>query len=188
MVDIKDQKTECRKQAFARRKTVHGAARSELVMQALLGCLAPFQGQVISAYMPIRTEVDVVPAMRALSVKSTVCVPVITGPDQILEFHRWTPATVMVPGAFGAQIPAERSVVVPNVVLLPMLAFDATGNRLGYGGGYYDRTLDDLRRAGDVLAIGVAYNAQEVTQIPVEATDQRLDGVVTENGYRAFLT
>ncbi|MGJ8585107.1 MAG: 5-formyltetrahydrofolate cyclo-ligase [Marinosulfonomonas sp.] len=186
MADLSEQKAESRKQAFARRKAVHDAARSQLVVQQLLDHLAPMRGRVISAYMPIRTEVDILPAMHALSAHATIAVPVIPGLDQKLDFHRWTPKMAMIPGPFGAQVPAEHEVVVPDIVLLPMLAFDAAGNRLGYGGGFYDRTLEDLRRAGDVLAIGIAYDAQEAAKLPVEATDQRLDGVVTEAGYRAF--
>jgi 5-formyltetrahydrofolate cyclo-ligase len=76
--------------------------------------------------------------------------------------------------------------VTPQILIVPLLAFDARGYRLGYGGGFYDRTLQGLRAAGPVTAIGFAYNAQEVAQVPTEPTDQPLDFIVTEAGIRAF--
>lgn len=186
MAELKEQKDACRKQAFVRRKAVHDPERGEMAGRNLIEYLTPMLGKTISAYMPIRTEVNVLPAMRVLSQTSTIAVPVILGPDQRLEFHRWTPTMDMASGPFGAQVPADPVTVIPRVVVLPLLAFDKVGNRLGYGGGYYDRTLQHLRQEGDVLAVGLAYSAQEVDELPCEATDQRLDAVVTEEGARVF--
>ena len=92
----------------------------------------------------------------------------------------------MEPGTFGAMIPSAGVWITPQVLIVPLLAFDGRGYRLGYGGGFYDRTLEGLRAAGPVTAIGFAFAAQEVAAVPIDATDQRLDMVVTEAGVRQF--
>ena len=92
----------------------------------------------------------------------------------------------MVPGAFGARVPKASEPVVPDVVIVPMLAFDRNGHRLGYGGGFYDRTLAALRAQQDVFAVGLAYAAQELKGLPFEATDAPLDAIVTEREVLTF--
>lgn len=131
---------------------------------------------VLSGYMPMRSEIDPLPAMRAHA--GPVCVPVVTGRAQPLVFHRWTPEMPMVEGSFKALIPAVAEELVPEVLLVPLLAFDRRGYRLGYGGGFYDRTLAGLRARGRVVAIGLAFAAQEVEAVPCEPTDARLDAIV----------
>jgi 5-formyltetrahydrofolate cyclo-ligase len=120
--------------------------------------------------------------MIVLAQSVPVGVPVIIGSGKPLEFHRWTPEGEMQEGPFGASIPVSTVRVVPQIVILPLLAFDASGHRLGYGGGFYDRTLQALRAAGSVHAVGFAYDAQVVEQVPTEATDQPLDAIVTDAG------
>ena len=88
----------------------------------------------------------------------------------------------MVEGPFGARVPEGGAWIVPQVLIVPLLAWDRRLYRLGYGGGFYDRTLQGLRQRGPVLAIGFAFAAQEVAEVPIDATDQRLDMVVTESG------
>ena len=129
-------------------------------------------------YMPMRSEIDPRPAMQAHP--GPVGVPVIAARHHPLIFHRWAPDMPMVPGRFGADVPAQADPIVPHVVIVPMLAFDLRGYRLGYGGGFYDRTLAQLRAAGDVLAIGLAYGAQEHAEVPIAPTDEKLDLIVTE--------
>lgn len=138
----------------------------------------------LAGYMPMRSEIDPRPAMCAHP--GPVCVPVIAALHQPLVFHRWVPDMPMVPGRFGADVPAQADPIVPDVLIVPMLAFDLRGYRLGYGGGFYDRTLSQLRAAGDVLAIGLAYSAQEQAEVPIEATDEKLDLIVTENAVHRF--
>ncbi len=132
---------------------------------------------VMSGYIPIRGELDPLPAMTAHP--GPVAVPVIRVKGQALEFHRWTPGCAMVRGTFKTMIPERHDPLVPRVMIVPLLAFDMHGFRLGYGGGYYDRTLEQLRASGPVLAIGFAHDLQEVDQVPIEATDQRLNHIVT---------
>jgi 5-formyltetrahydrofolate cyclo-ligase len=115
-----------------------------------------------------------------------VGVPVIMGKGLPLRFREWAPGCAMVAGEFGAEIPAEGAWLEPEVLIVPLLAFDARGFRLGYGGGFYDRTLAGLRDRHKVLAVGFAFAAQEVAHVPVDGFDQRLDLVVTEKGVRRF--
>lgn len=134
--------------------------------------------------MPILSEVDPLPVMAQWP--GDVGVPVIAGRGLPLTFRRWTPEVQMIEGPFGAQIPAKGPDITPALLIVPLVAFDADGYRLGYGGGFYDRTLAGLRAAGPVMAVGFAFAAQEADALPREATDQRLDAVVTEDGARRF--
>lgn len=185
---IDDDKAQARKQAFAARKAVHGTGRDAAAQEALRSLLAPWHDAALAGYMPIRTEIDPLPVMAGHGASGAVPVgvPVILGPAQPLVFHRWTPGCAMIDGAFGARIPAVAEPVVPRVVIVPMVGFDARGFRLGYGGGFYDRTLAQLRTAGPVLAVGFAFDAQELPEVPIDRFDQRLDAVVTESGPRLF--
>ena len=94
----------------------------------------------------------------------------------------WRPGEPLRTAAFGLSEPADGTPAVPHAVVAPLLAFDRTGARLGYGGGYYDRTLGGLRAAGQVFAVGAAYAAQETARIPVAPGDEPLDAVITESG------
>ena len=138
----------------------------------------------VSAYLPIRDELDPMPAMLALNgLGLRVCVPVIVAPGQPLDFREWQPGGATAVGVFGLEAPVAGEAAEPDVLLVPMLAFDARGHRLGYGGGFYDRTIAALRaRPGGVVALGYAYAAQQVPAVPDEATDMRLDAIVTEAG------
>jgi 5-formyltetrahydrofolate cyclo-ligase len=114
--------------------------------------------------------------------RGPVCVPVIAGPGRPLRFRQWAPGCPMVAGEFGALIPAEGDWLEPEVLIVPLLAWDRHGYRLGYGGGFYDRTLEMLRARRPRRAVGFAFAAQEVPEVPREANDQRLDLIVTETG------
>ena len=181
---MSDDKKLARKEAFARRRTAHGAGLDGAGQEALAVYLAPHAGKPLAGYMPIRTEINPLPVMALWD--GPVGVPVIEGKGLPLHFHRWTPATKMLEGAFGAQIPETPEPMVPEILIVPLVAFDAKGYRLGYGGGFYDRTLEGLRSRGSVLAVGFAYAAQAVDALPVEATDQPLDAIVTEAGVTEF--
>jgi 5-formyltetrahydrofolate cyclo-ligase len=178
-----DVKSLAREAAFAARKAAFAAGQGQAA-EILADFLAGQGGKVLSGYMPMRTEIDPLPAMAAH--QGPVGVPVIIGKAQALRFREWSPGARMVEGAFKALIPEEGTWVDPAVLIVPMLAFDARGFRLGYGGGFYDRTLEGLRARGPVLAVGFAFAAQEVAEVPIDATDQRLDAVVTEKGVTVF--
>lgn len=178
-----DVKALARKAAYAARKEAHARGQGQAA-EILADYLAAQAGAVLSGYMPMRSEIDPLPAMAAH--RGVVGVPVIPGPAMPLKFREWSPGCVLVAGEFGAPIPAEGAWVEPAVLIVPMLAFDARGYRLGYGGGFYDRTLELLRAKRPTLAVGFAYAAQEVDEVPIDAFDQQLDAVVTEEGVREF--
>lgn len=173
-------KPDLRKLAFAARKAAHAATAD--VTAALLAEIGPVTGRIISGYMPIRTEISPLAAMTALSGANRICVPVIAGKGLPLDFKEWTLGARMIPGPFGALIPETGDWLTPDILIVPLVAFDCHGQRLGYGGGFYDRTLARLRADGPVRAIGLAYGAQELPPLPVEPTDQPLDCIVTECG------
>ncbi len=144
---------------------------------------------IVAGYRPIRSELDPTPLMEALfSAGHRVCVPVIEGHGQPLAFRDWHPAAEMMAGPFGAEIPVSGDWLEPEFLLVPLVGFDSAGNRLGYGGGFYDRTLERLRGRRPTRAVGYAYSVQEVDAVPCEPTDQVLDGIVTERGLMRPLT
>ena len=136
----------------------------------------------ISGYWPMGDEFDVRPLLTRLYERGHVCaLPVVLGRGEALVFRRWQPGNQLIEAGFGTREPcAEAEEAVPDLVLVPLLAFDVTGRRLGYGGGFYDRTLRALRSAGRVVAIGVGYQAQCVDEVPSGDDDETLDWIVTE--------
>jgi 5-formyltetrahydrofolate cyclo-ligase len=170
-----------REAAFARRKTAfetHGPGQAGYLSEVLAG----YRGVPLAGYMPMRTEISPLAAMAEACAYGPVGVPVIRGAGQALVFSRWEPDCALVEGPFGAQIPAEERLMVPEIVIVPLVAFTRRGDRLGYGGGFYDRTLEGLRKHHATMAIGFAFAAQETDELPMEATDQRLDLIVTDAG------
>ena len=146
---------------------------------AALCTQAALDGRCIAGYWPVRGEIDPRPLLLALG--RPIALPV-TGPrGTVLEFRLWRPGDRMAPGPLGIPEPTGPP-AEPDVLLAPLLAFDASGSRLGYGGGYYDRTI----AATGALAIGAAHAAQEVAAVPVGPDDRPLAGVVTETGLRYF--
>ncbi|NOX41134.1 MAG: 5-formyltetrahydrofolate cyclo-ligase [Alphaproteobacteria bacterium] len=183
-MSITDEKAATRIRAYGRRKEVHDSGldpQAAAHLTEYLTTLEPFD--LISAYMPIRTEISPLEVMTALHIAGkTVLVPVIKAKGQPLLFSRWSPDGAMVRGPFGAYIPAVEAYFAPEVLITPLLAYDARGYRLGYGGGFYDRSFQKLRQNKPITAVGFAYSAQQVEAVPTEPTDQRLDAIVTEAG------
>lgn len=178
-----DTKAAARTFAYANRKAAFATGQGKAAAN-LADYLVQFRGMALSGYMPMRTEIDPVPAMAAH--QGPVGVPVIMAPATPLRFREWSPGCAMMEGAFKAFIPVEGAWIEPEVLIVPLLAFDARGYRLGYGGGFYDRTLQALRAQRPTIAIGFAFAAQQVPEVPVDAFDQRLDAVVTEVGVTRF--
>ena len=180
MATLTERKAAARKAAFARRKIAH--EQKHAAAGHLSSVLAGYRGVSLAGYMPMRTEIDPLPAMAEASAHGIVGVPVIKGAGQALKFRAWSPDAVMIAGEFGALIPEAGDWITPEILIVPLVAFDRKGGRLGYGGGFYDRTLEGLRAARPTLAIGFAYAEQEDSYLPLEATDQPLDMIVTQNG------
>ncbi len=173
-------KSAARTAAFARREIAHdmGSATAGYLSEVLAG----YRGVPLAGYMAMRTEIDPTPAMEEAAAHGPVGVPVIIGAGQPLQFRLWEPGCALIKGEFGAMIPERGDWMTPQIVVVPLVAFDRKGGRLGYGGGFYDRTLEKLRAAQPTMAIGFAYEAQEDAALPLEPTDQPLDLIVTENG------
>lgn len=185
MSELTGIKAAARKAAFARRKAafernIPGAAGH------LSEVLAGYRGVPLSGFVPIRTEIDPLPAMAEAAAHGPVGVPVIQGKDMPLLFSRWQPEAPMRDGPFGASVPEVDDFFEPEILIVPLVAFDTRGGRLGYGGGFYDRTLELLRARRSTLAIGFAFDAQEAADLPLEPTDQPLDMVVTESRVLQF--
>ena len=139
-------------------------------------------GAVVAGYMPIRGEIDPRPLMQALAARGArLALPAIVAPDQPLMFRAWHLDARLASGPFGTSHPEDDAQdVVPDIVLVPLAAFDRRGHRIGYGGGYYDRTLQKLRAASTIVAAGVAFAVQEVETIPASHHDALLDIVLTD--------
>jgi 5-formyltetrahydrofolate cyclo-ligase len=177
--DLAEVKQAARKAAFARRAAAHDACPPGAAAH-LSGVLAGYRGVPLSGYLPIRTEIDPRPAMEEAAAHGPVAVPVIVAAGLPLRFSRWEPGCALRDGPFGAKVPEVDDFLEPEILIVPLVAFDRAGGRLGYGGGFYDRTLEMLRRHRPTLAIGFAYGAQEAGDLPLEPTDQPLDMIVTE--------
>ena len=182
-VDLAAAKKAARQAAFARRRKAH--AQHPAAAGVLSEVLAGYRGVPLAGYSAMRSEIDPLPAMEEAAAHGPVSMPVIMAEAQPLKFRSWSPGCDMIPGAFGASIPSQGDWITPEIVIVPLVAFDRKGGRLGYGGGFYDRTLEGLRKAGPTLAIGFAYSAQEAGDLPLEPTDQPLDIIVTEAGILA---
>lgn len=178
-------KAAARKAAFIRRKAAFdgvGPGRAAFLSEFLAG----YRGVALAGYMPIRTEISPIAAMEEAAAHGPVGVPVIQDAGQALRFSRWEPECDMVDGPFGARVPMVEAYFEPEILIVPLVAFDANGGRLGYGGGFYDRTLEGLRAKRATLAVGFAFAAQEADDLPQEPTDQPLDLIITETGIRSF--
>ncbi|MDE4274173.1 5-formyltetrahydrofolate cyclo-ligase [Phaeobacter gallaeciensis] len=185
MADLAAIKAQARKAAFARRKEAFDMGKPGAAGH-LSEVLAGYRGVPLSGYMPIRTEIDPLPAMAEAAAHGAVGVPVIEGAGLPLRFSRWQPEAPLREGPFGAMVPAVDDFFEPEILIVPLVAFDLSGGRLGYGGGFYDRTLELLRSKRATLAIGFAFDAQEAEDLPLEPTDQPLDMIVTESRILQF--
>jgi len=177
-------KKELRATALAARDALPVADRRRAA-QAIAMRRFPFplgEGTVVAGYSPIRSECDPVPLMRSLAAKgSQLALPVVHEKDKELTFSEWRQGGQLILGPYGILQPrSEAAPLEPDVVLVPLVAFDRRCRRIGYGAGYYDRTLADLRKRKVVIAVGIAFAAQEVEAVPHDEHDQRLDLVLTE--------
>ena len=176
-------KSELRRAAHARRKALaHAGFAAEIARHA--EALPISKGMIVGAYHALPEEADPAALLEGLvDLGCHIAFPRITAKGRPLEFHRVPDGEVLAPGSYGIHEPLEHwPRVTPDLLLVPLLAFDAQGRRLGYGGGFYDRTLEKL----NVPAIGIAYAGQEAASIPHEAHDRTLDMVLTEQGIRHF--
>lgn len=174
----------------ARRAALHAAQPlAGWTLSAHLPSLDSAPG-VVAGYWPMRSEIDPRPLMRRFAAAGwRLAMPVTPakGVDAPLEFRLWSFDADLADHPFGMREPLPSAPPVrPDVVLVPLLAFDDRGHRLGYGAGHYDRTLAGLRASGPLRAIGLAFAGQAVAVLPALPHDQPLDAILTERGYREF--
>ncbi|MCA3361379.1 MAG: 5-formyltetrahydrofolate cyclo-ligase [Roseomonas sp.] len=173
-------KAAARKIARARRAGLANAEAPARLAAALLAGHTPPKGAIIAGYWPLVGEMDPRPLMLALASRGHALALPITPPrGQPLAFRAWAPGAALSPGPMGTSEPVGGDELRPDILLVPLLAFDRAGRRLGYGGGYYDRTLAALPGA---KAIGIAYAGQEMPEVPAGPQDFRLPLIATEAG------
>lgn len=171
-----------RQQMVARREALSGPEHAALSARIVAHALAALPVPRIAGFCwPIRHEPDVRALLAAWTPASVRCaLPVVTGENQPLAFRAWTPETPLQPDRYGVPTPTAGDWLTPDLLLLPLNAFDPAGFRLGYGGGYFDRTLAALEPRP--LAVGVGFEINRVATIHPQPHDRRLDWIVTEAG------
>jgi len=187
---ITARKQAMREEALARRVALRGQApdAAERMARHFLTAIPLPGGAVVSAFVAIGEEADPAPLIGLLRARGhRIALPRVVKKGEKLAFHLYEPGAALIPGVFGLSQPGKDwPEVVPDVLVVPLLAFDSRGMRLGYGGGFYDRTLADLRATHNILAVGFAFAGQEVADVPHRESDEPLDWVVTETGTRRF--
>jgi 5-formyltetrahydrofolate cyclo-ligase len=177
-------KADLRATALAKRDALTGEQRSAAAL-AIAERGLPFElvpGTVVSGYSPIRNEIDPTPLMLKLAAQGTrLALPTVTARGQSLIFRAWSPNARMVLGSLGIPEPSPAAAeVVPDLMLVPLAAFDRLGHRIGYGAGHYDHTFAHLRKSKAVTGIGLGFAVQEIEAVPALAHDVALDYVLTE--------
>jgi 5-formyltetrahydrofolate cyclo-ligase len=187
---IASSKQEIRARALDRRAALIDTVPelSRWLAERFLASIPLRSGAVVSAYFAIGDEADPTPLLNLLREKGhEIVLPRVTGRGRPLDFHIWDMSAALVPGGFGLSEPSvEWRKIDPDILIVPLLAFDALGYRIGYGAGFYDRTLAKLRASRDVMAVGFAFAEQEFADLPHDDNDERLDWIVTQHGARRF--
>src|ERR1700730_6618642 len=177
-------KSDLRAAALARREALSDEQRAEAA-EAMAQRKLPFEivpGMVVSGYSRIRNEIDPVPLMRKLASRGArLALPAVMARGKSLAFRAWSPDDRLMLGPLGiSEASPAAAELVPDIMLVPLAAFDSSGHRIGYGAGHYDYTLAHLRKAKAVISIGLAFAAQEIEAVPALAHDELLDYVLTE--------
>ena len=181
---ISEQKSALRAQVLALRDVMPAAQRQAaaetIAARALPVEVAP--GMIVSGFMPMKTEINPLPLLRKLSEQGAhLALPCIAGRGHPLIMRAWKIGDEFKAGQWGIREPLpEAPEIAPDIVIVPLAAFDRTGQRIGYGAGYYDMTLARLRATKKVVAIGIAFAVQEIAAVPATERDERLDFVLTE--------
>lgn len=188
MIDVAAQKNRIRAYSKKKRALLSASATSAAadLTENFMEALTIIGDGSIAGYWPISTEFDVKPLLQKLSCAGiTVSLPAVISDQKRLVFQGWSENMQLVEGPYGTLQPVGSSALIaPDILMIPLLAFDSAGGRLGYGGGYYDRTLAELRKEKKVTAVGIAYAGQEIKEVPTCSSDQRLDWIVTEANTR----
>jgi 5-formyltetrahydrofolate cyclo-ligase len=182
---VAEQKSIIRSDAVIRRDAlpadVRAKAAETIASRPFPLALRP--GTIVSGFSPLKTEINPIPLMRKLSEQGArLALPVVAGRSKPLTMRAWNFGAPLGSGVWGIREPmADASEVAPDILLVPLLAFDRQGSRIGYGAGYYDMTIAKFRAMKPIVAVGIAYAAQEIDAVPVTPRDARLDLVLTEH-------
>jgi 5-formyltetrahydrofolate cyclo-ligase len=181
---LADLKAELRRQALARRDAVPAAERAQAA-EAVAARGLPVElkpGIVVSGFMPMKSEINPLPLLRKLAAAGArLALPVVAGRGQPLVMRAWAFGEPLLEGVRGIRQPSPQAPeATPDIFVVPLLAFDRAGHRIGYGAGYYDMTLAAARARRAISAVGIAYAAQEIAAVPTGPRDEPLDLVLTE--------
>ncbi len=188
-VKIHDAKGELRKFAKSNRSKVYSVESEKVAQNKLLEYILQQlpNTKFVASYCPIQSEISPTRAIRKLEALGyPICLPVVWQKNQPLKFKTWEVNDKLVEGDYGVSIPSSGDWVLPGLIVVPLLAFDEKGYRLGYGGGYYDRTLEQLKKEKKVKAVGLAFSGQFYSDIPTNDYDHKLDSIITEKGITEF--
>jgi len=184
VASIDSRKADIRREAVAHRDALpaaeRAAAAATIAARPLPVAVAP--GAIVSGFSPLKSEINPVPLMRAFAAAGAgLALPVVAGRGKPLTMRAWDFGAPLVSGVWGIREPPPAAPeVFPDILVVPLLAFDRRGRRIGYGAGYYDMTIARLRGMKAVTAIGIAYAAQEIAEVPTTPRDAALDLVLTE--------
>ena len=182
---IADAKAALRREAVARRDSLPPdmrAAAARTIAERPFPC-AVAAGAIVSGFMPLKSEINPMPLMRRLGdAGAQLALPAVAGRGKPLTMRAFAFGEPLVAGVWGIREPGpDAREVFPDIVIVPLLAFDRAGRRLGYGAGYYDMTITGLRARKPFIAVGIAFAAQEIPCVPTTARDAALDLVLTEH-------
>ena len=188
-------KAQQRKIALTKRRKIYEALHHEEYAKRITHFFHEWiSGQksvfVVALYHPVNSEINPLSLIEYLDSKNkTICLPMVVNKKQPLIFKPWRPGKKMVIGHYGIPVPDNDQTLIPDLIICPLLAYDSKGMRLGYGGGFYDRTLYNLRKnfKKKIIAVGLAYSSQKYNGLlPLEKTDEKLDAILTERGFIFF--
>jgi len=175
------EKKEIRNQFFSLRKSIiERYLKEKKIIEKIKNQIVAKEG-IISGYYPSRNEVNILPLLEDL-IKNDfrICLPFIKKPKFRLFFKKWDNGSKLINGKFNIKVPDNDDFLEPSVLLVPLLAFDSGKNRLGYGGGYYDRTISFLEKKKEIFTIGVAFDEQQIEKVPAMSHDKKLNLIVTQ--------
>jgi 5-formyltetrahydrofolate cyclo-ligase len=181
---IEDAKAALRREALARRdalpRELRAAAAEAIAARPFPAAIKP--GGVVSGFMPMKSEINPIPLMRKLAdAGAALALPVVAGKGRPLIMRAWSVGEPLASGVWGIREPKpDAPEVFPDILIVPLLAFDRRGHRIGYGAGYFDMTITALRARKPVVAAGIAFAVQEIAEVPTTPRDARLDLVLTE--------
>ena len=179
---MNNRKEELRKKLIYIRTNIDKKFKKEKKINETLCSLISYKNEVVAGYFPYNSEVDVMPFLNHLEKKKIIlCLPFIREKNSYLLFKLWKPDFKLVEGKYKIMTPENNHFCEPTSIIIPLLGFDINKNRLGYGGGFYDRTIEFLEKKKKVLKIGVAFEEQEINTVPSMKYDKKLDLIVTPN-------